>query len=69
MKTFRVRAIAISDSTVTVVVVNVLMALAEIVALLVANPLPFMQPETLPYWMAAQGILNIIIKYVSKMSD
>ena len=68
MKTLKVHAIEVSDSTATVVVVNVLMALAEVVALLVANPLPFMQPETLPYWMAAQGILNIIIKYVSKLS-
>ena len=69
MKTFKVRAIAISDSTAMVAVLNVLMVSAEIVALLFANPLPFMQPETLPYWMAAQGILNIVIKYISKMSD
>ena len=69
MKTLRVRAIAVSDSTATVVVVNVLMALAEVVALLVANPLPFMQPGTLPYWVFAQAVLNILVKYVSKLNN
>ena len=69
MKTIRVRAIAISDSTATVAVLNVLMVAAEIVALLVANPLPFMQPDTLPYWVFAQAVLNILVKYVSKLNN
>lgn len=69
MSRFKSIVVRASDSTVTVVVVNVLLAVAEVVALLVANPLPFMQPDTLPYWVAAQGILNIAIKYISKMSE
>ena len=65
--TFKSRAIQISDSTWTVLAFNLLMFAAEIVALLVANPLPFMQPETLPYWAFAHAALNVAIKYLSKM--
>lgn len=65
----RYRIASAAGSTWTVAAVNVLMFVVEIVALLIANPLPFLKPEALPYLMFTQAVLNILIKYISGWGD
>lgn len=67
--TFKVRAMQAADNMWVVAALNALIFAAEIVALLVANPLPFMQPGSLPYWAFAQAALNVAIKFLSKWGE